>query len=521
MESLHQAATNVCMMFRRLLGLLGMAACIGSWPVLSTQGFGGEEGEVVEASLNNTAMDHETVPAWIAERTTHRRQIQSSVQEQYRALVESMSPRARNGYRHLVENVYLPADFDEQVLTGMDNLEHRWPLVDTPLEPGARESTWLVHGLAPRPDDPTKPLQYVVTSDGRYVMNCFACHGGSVYGATYPGAPNNTFALESLTEGVRKTKIKQRKAMTHMDVGSLFMPLGTSNGTSNAVMFGVALMNFRDAELNVHPNRLPAAMTHHDMDAPPWWHFSRKEQIYIDGFAEKGHKGLMQFMLVRENGPKQFKSWDGDFREIYQFLSELRPPKFPLPVDSEAAAAGQLVYQQHCADCHGATSRGDVVGRNASNDYLERLVAIDDVQTDRVRLDALTPEYRRAYGQSWFADFGAQNTIEVVNGYVAPPLDGIWASAPYFHNGSVPTLWHVLHPESRPKVWRRVAMALDETRMGLVVEELDQSPSKGPKSDRRWYFDTSVSGKSASGHDYPNALSESEKEQLLEYLKTL
>lgn len=466
-------------------------------------------------------MEAEAVPAWIADRTSHRREIQSSLEEQYQELAASMSPRARNGYRHLVESVYLPADFDEQVLAGIDAREHRWPFVDTPLESGARQSSWLVHGLAPRPDDPTKPLQYVVTRDGRYVMNCFACHGGSVYGATYPGAPNNTFALESLTEAVRKTKIKQRKDMKHMDVGSLFMPLGTSNGTSNAVMFGVALMNFRDAELNVHPNRLPAAMTHHDMDAPPWWHFSRKQQIYIDGFAEKGHKGLMQFMLVRENGPEKFKSWDSDFREIYAYLSELRPPKFPLAVDSVKAAGGKVVYHQHCAECHGAYSGSDAKGRYDSSDYPERLVAIDDVQTDRVRLDALTPEYRRAYGQSWFADFGGQNTIEVVNGYVAPPLDGIWASAPYFHNGSVPTLWHVLHPESRPKVWRRVAMALDETRMGLVVEELDQAPSTGPKSDRRWYFDTSITGKSASGHDYPNALNELEKEQLLEYLKTL
>ncbi len=46
------------------------------------------------------------------------------------------------------------------------------------------------------------------------------------------------------------------------------MPLGTTVGSSNAVMFGVALMNFRDADLNVHVDRMPAAMTNHDMDAP-------------------------------------------------------------------------------------------------------------------------------------------------------------------------------------------------------------------------------------------------------------
>jgi hypothetical protein len=40
-------------------------------------------------------------------------------------------------------------------------------------------------------------------------------------------------------------------------------------------------------------------------------------------------------------------------------------------------------------------------------------------------------------------------------GYIAPPLVGIWASAPYFHNGSVPTLWQVLDPDSRADIWTR------------------------------------------------------------------
>ena len=42
------------------------------------------------------------------------------------------------------------------------------------------------------------------------------------------------------------------------------MPLGTTRGTSNAVMFGVALMARRDADLNVLPPGFPPAMVHHD-----------------------------------------------------------------------------------------------------------------------------------------------------------------------------------------------------------------------------------------------------------------
>ena len=106
--------------------------------------------------------------------------------------------------------------------------------------------------------------------------------------------------------------------------------------------------------------------------------------------------------------------------------------------------------------------------------------------------------------------------------YVAPPLDGIWASAPYLHNGSVPTLWHLMHPARRPTVWRRTPAGYDETRVGLEVEELENLPSgKVPPARRRTYFDTRKPGKSAAGHDFPDALTEDEKAAVLEYLKTL
>jgi len=439
--------------------------------------------------------------------------VSKSIQRQYAALWEGMSQQAKAGYRNLVENVYLPSDFDESVLHELDAVEHEWPLRDDPLHRGQRESTWKAYGLAPRPDDPSKPLQYVVTEDQRYVMNCFACHGGNLFGATYPGAPNTTYALETLTDQVRRIKISLKKPLGHMDVGSMFMPLGRTVGSSNAVMFGVALMNFRDEDLNVHVDRIPAEMEHHDMDAPPWWHFHRKHHIYIDGFAQKGHRGLMQFMLVRQNGPEKFKAWEEDFREVYAFLSELRPPKYPLPVDPSKSQRGAEIFQANCASCHGTYGN--------DSEYPELRIAIDDIGTDRVRLEALSSEHRMHYGKTWFGHHGEQLTLADVDGYVAPPLDGLWASAPYFHNGSVPTLWDVLYPEDRPIIWRRTQRGLDSEKMGLKVEAFEKLPRIVKPAERRWYFDTQQPGKSAKGHDYPNALSESDKSDLLEYLKTL
>jgi cytochrome c peroxidase len=148
-------------------------------------------------------------------------------------------------------------------------------------------------------------------------------------------------------------------------------------------------------------------------------------------------------------------------------------------------------------------------------------VPIDEVGTDRVRLDALTPANRRGYSESWFNSFGKLETREDPGGYVAPPLDGVWASAPYFHNGSVPTLWHVLHSSARPVVWRRTPEGYDQQRVGLEIQTFEKTPSDVKAAERRTYFDTRRFGKGAKGHTFPDELREDEKRAVLEYLKTL
>lgn len=424
---------------------------------------------------------------------------------------------AERGYRFLTEKVYLPLDFDQATI------DAAWQVWPEPARSAAekaspderRKMVFDRYGLTPRLEDSSKPLQYVVDERG-WTMNCFACHGGQVLGKTIPGLPNSRYALETLTEETRETKLLQRKALGRMDVGSLVMPLGTSNGTTNAVMFGVALMHFRDAELNVHTDRGMPKMTHHDMDAPPWWHFKKKSHIYIDGFAEKGARGLMQFMLIKQNGPEKFREWEPDFRDVYAYLESLEAPKYPFPVDEQLAAQGKLAFERVCTSCHG--TYGD------KETYPEKMVAIDTIGTDRVRYDALSAKHRQGYGESWFADFGKQDTLATPAGYIAPPLDGIWASAPYLHNGSVPTLWHLLRPAERPMVWRRTSVeGYDQEKVGLVVETFDKLPeaATADKRLRREYFQTKAFGKSAAGHDFVDELADDEKTAVLEYLKTL
>jgi hypothetical protein len=154
--------------------------------------------------------------------------------------------------------------------------------------------------------------------------------------------------------------------------------------------------------------------------------------------------------------------------------------------------------------------------------YPEKLVPIAEVGTDRVRLDALTRAHREAYGQSWFTLYGKLPNLSDPGGYVAPPLDGIWASPPYFHNGSVPTLWHVLHPQDRPAVWKRTETGYDPDRVGLKIESFDGLPADATAGwQKREIFDTRAFGKSAKGHPFPDELTAQEKRAVLEYLKTL
>jgi hypothetical protein len=89
-------------------------------------------------------------------------------------------------------------------------------------------------------------------------------------------------------------------------------------------------------------------------------------------------------------------------------------------------------------------------------------------------------------------------------------LNGIWATAPYLHNGSVPTLKELLKkPEDR----------IGKFRVGdreFIPEEVGFRYDQGP-----FEFDTALPGNSNAGHAYGTDLPLEDRESLLEYLKSL
>lgn len=421
------------------------------------------------------------------------------------------------GYRNLLQNQYVPPQLDQEVF---DNLWRTW---ETDLKKKAesasaaerREMTLTRYGLTEAPGRIGGiPLQYADDGKGGWVLNCFACHGGKVAGQVIPGLPNTHIALETLFQEIFETKRILKRQIPSSEASSLVVPLGKSNGTTNAIIFGVVLGAYRDKDLNVHPEYPTPKMLHHDHDAPPWWHVKRKSYLYADGFAGKGHRALMQFMMTPENGPEVFHKSEEGFKDIYAWIETLEPPKYPFDIDQSLAAVGKTLFNKNCAECHGTYGDGTA--------FPQKIVPIDVVDTDRARLDSLTPEMRHSYELSWFSNHGEKKAVDNPGGYVAQPLDGIWASAPYLHNGSVPTLYDLFYPDQRPLVWKRTENGYDQAKIGLEVTRYDAVPAdvKGGKA-KRTYYDSKLFGKSVAGHTFPDALNDEEKRAVMEYLKTL
>ena len=113
-----------------------------------------------------------------------------------------------------------------------------------------------------------------------------------------------------------------------------------------------------------------------------------------------------------------------------------------------------------------------------------------------------------------------------MTGYQAPPLNGIWATAPYLHNGSVPTLATLLKSPDRPARFKRPPSTdfehYDKVHLGWKFEVVTEPPSPGLSPfEAKFLYDTSRFGLGNSGHTFGDKLSDGERMDLIEYLKTL
>jgi cytochrome c peroxidase len=196
----------------------------------------------------------------------------------------------------------------------------------------------------------------------------------------------------------------------------------------------------------------------------------------------------------------------------------MQAPKFPFPIDSQLARRGEGLFAENCSRCHGT------YGPNGS--YPNKIVPLKVIGTDPSRFTGLGDKYGEFYNQSWFAKEKPEGfKVEETAGYQAPPLDGVWATAPYLHNGSVPTLYDVVNSRARPRIFTRSFRtdeeAYDKIKVGWKVEELREIPASQSPHERRKIYDTSRRGRSNAGHTFGDSLSEGDRRAVIEYLKTL
>ena len=210
-------------------------------------------------------------------------------------------------------------------------------------------------------------------------------------------------------------------------------------------------------------------------------------------------------------------------REVLRYLvSRYQPPRFPGPVDEARARAGADVYACHCEGCHGRYARS-ADGAFGLVEFPNRVVATEVIGTDPARAQAVAEGVNEAFRET---AMGALLEAKANRGYVGTPLSAVWATAPYLHNGSVPTLWHLMHPEARPARFQVGGHKLDWRRLGLAGEVASDGVFRYPESYTPWMlpevYDTSLPGRHNGGHVEPFAhMLEAERAAVLEFMKLL
>lgn len=427
-----------------------------------------------------------------------------------------------------------------------------------------------------RPDDAVSDfvgVGLVRTPDGDAVtFSCAACHASSFFGRTVLGLTNRETRANEYLHGARlffpSLEADVFAGISDADEGELALFERTQRnlravGTRIPAVQGldtslaqVALSlakrsddawATKDPALEVEPR--PNDLETFVADSKPavWWTLRYKTRWLSDGAIWGGNPIFTNFLwneLGRGTDLRELDAWfdshgaEVDALTVAVFATDA--PRwtdfFPFgEADLAAARRGEPVFADRCASCHGTYEKAWSHGVGGLPDAIAT-VSVDYGPTEV--LDVGT-DPQRALGMAAFAEGlnGLQlsrdtGTVVVVqDGYVPPPLDGIFARYPYLHHGAVPTLCALLSPAAeRPTgFWMGptadVATDIDLDCVGYPTG--DAVPPAWTEDPRRWY-DTTRPGQSNQGHDAfltgadgEWLLSPAERADLISFLQTL
>ncbi|MBI1368048.1 MAG: c-type cytochrome [Planctomycetes bacterium] len=362
--------------------------------------------------------------------------------------------------------------------------------------------------------------------------NCLACHAQMLNGKLVVGLGNAT--LDMTTDGSQVSSVIQfainqsagpdsPEAMAYDDFRKVVAVIGPrvrtpTIGVNSADRLAFVLAAYRDPVTlkwsDTPRDPLPDDQPTIPTDVPPWWVLKKKHAMFYTSVGRGDFARLMMassLMTLRDTD--EAAQIDEHFVDVLAYLNTLEPPRYPGPIDRALARKGRGVFRRECAVCHGSY--------DTPADYPNYLISLDEVGTDRALADATVRTFERqvrSYNHSWFALTAHGAKLAPRLGYVAPPLDGIWASAPYLHNGSVPTLAALLDSTTRPKYWQR--------SFGTGPADYDPDAvgwryTRPPGGSSKFIYDTTRPGHGNAGHTYGDHLEPDERAAVIEYLKTL
>jgi hypothetical protein len=233
-----------------------------------------------------------------------------------------------------------------------------------------------------------------------------------------------------------------------------------------------------------------------NLEDRPWVHWDGNTRVPIArnllaslglGAPRIGKQGLLVF---------------ADVDRQTQVSERIRSPRYPFAIDKAAAGRGAATYQARCASCHDGPESDARLHTAADVGTDRRRAGLTQVQADgfnRVLAELESPGYRPPSSPG----------IRATGKYWAASLAGVWARSPYLHNGSVRTMDDLLNPPAaRAKSFRRGSRMYDAEQLGYTDEGA-------------YVLDTTSPGNANGGHDYGTDLSQQQKRDLIEFLKTL
>ena len=192
-----------------------------------------------------------------------------------------------------------------------------------------------------------------------------------------------------------------------------------------------------------------------------------------------------------------------------EFLDKLPPAVYPYELNVQLAQQGKKLFERNCQLCHQANNGkvykdiGTHPGRSVIADNIISWAAVNGftkicspelgiMMHGKVNKPCASYKGVSLKDKARFAMTKPARHA----GYNALPLTGIWAQAPYLHNGSVPTLYHLLMPATRPDQFIKSRLSYDKDKMGFAWK------MKKTGDDSGYLYNTKVSTAfTNTGHD--------------------